>query len=276
MKRVTLFLIAMLAIAVIARGATGYGIYVEGVEITSDNCSNISCVYGSASFDPTTATLTMDRANFWITASASDIALKITNKVFSRVTLKAYGECVMKGKAYCLYVDKGVDVFIDGPGSVNIFSADNSSIYLGDNSSLFLRGLAGFSFNNMVATSTSSLHVCTPPVLIQTNVSQLGYLSMIGAKFQDSSLKLVDGQIVNSAGWPDSYIRIVSTPDADYNGDGVVDANDVAILTNSKQNRNNFQTFGIFCQNIFKIFLDIFCSDKRVQNIDFNFQTLNI
>lgn len=60
-KRITPILIALLAIASMARGATDYGLTIAGVNITSANYNNIG--HNGVSFDPTTATLTLSYVN---------------------------------------------------------------------------------------------------------------------------------------------------------------------------------------------------------------------
>lgn len=42
MKRLNLFLVAILFVAISSWGATDYGLTVGGVDVTSDNCSNIT------------------------------------------------------------------------------------------------------------------------------------------------------------------------------------------------------------------------------------------
>ena len=67
MKRLNLFLVAILFVSISSWGATDYGLTVGGVDVTSDNCSNITGEHNKKyatddeyyiKYDPATKTLT--------------------------------------------------------------------------------------------------------------------------------------------------------------------------------------------------------------------------
>ena len=150
-KKFTTLLIALLAIVGMARGATDYGFSVGGVRITSANYQSITTnvTSGSVSFDPQTATLTLNNTKIDTRSAVSAYgnqlaALEFHPTYFKRFKVKLTGTVSLIGCSTGLYLDSNVTVIIDGPGNLqvtgyqygNMSNWSSTGIYMGINSNV--------------------------------------------------------------------------------------------------------------------------------------------
>ena len=97
MKRIY-FLIITFFVATLGFGATNYDLEIYGVQVTSENCGDLSVingVNGTMSFDPATNTLYMKDVS--ISYSGTTISSKIIG-----LTIKAEGKNVIKSNKYAM------------------------------------------------------------------------------------------------------------------------------------------------------------------------------
>lgn len=102
MKRIY-FLIITFFVATLGFGATNYDLEILGVQVTSENCGDLSVingVNGTMSFDPATNTLYMKDVS--ISYSGTTISSKIIG-----LTIKAEGKNVIKSNKYAMLLGEG-------------------------------------------------------------------------------------------------------------------------------------------------------------------------
>ena len=124
-------------------GPTSYNLWVGGVEVTSDNASNITGegITGTVTYDDSTKTLTLNNVgimgdNSFNNALGTDSAgIYVSNDFNGDLTIKLVGENTITGKltgsdisSYGIFSKKySVDLIFDGSGSLNISAADGKA-----------------------------------------------------------------------------------------------------------------------------------------------------
>ena len=126
-KRILSVIIALLAMVGMARAATDYGLTICGVKITSANYNNINYLIGNSgfSFDPQTATLTLDNVSLDTWPLVDDDGLERPAIVFyatyfQKFKLKLIGSNYLKGCPQGILLRDNACVYIDGPGSLEV------------------------------------------------------------------------------------------------------------------------------------------------------------
>lgn len=247
-KRITPILIALLAIASMARGATDYGLTIAGVNITSANYNNIG--HNGVSFDPTTATLTLSSVNLSTEGQEDQYgdplpAIEFSSTYFQKFRVKLIGTNYLWGSNAAFRLKDNALVYIDGPGSLEIeakgykteFSEYEAiSLNLFPNSELRVRGVNHLKLNKKLwANSGSKLTIINSSVTFSENISGLGSLSLMGAIFEQTGAVFRNGKIVYSGtGNEVSSPKVLASPGPDLNKDGAVNLYDFSLWKSFK------------------------------------------
>ena len=119
---------------------TSYNLWVGGVEVTSDNASNITGegITGTVTYDDSTKTLTLDNVNIDSVYSFENGVGKDSAGIYVNIdsdddlTIKLVGENTITGKlpdpdisSYGFFAT--TDLIFDGSGSLNISAADGKT-----------------------------------------------------------------------------------------------------------------------------------------------------
>ena len=157
MKKILLFTLLAVGLAVTAQSATKYDINVAGVEVTSDNASNIKggdIKSGTVTFDASTKTLTMTNVTITRTGG-SDYA--IHNRSYKGLIVKFVGTCNLTTKARVIRFQSGgnwsdsetpsaneCQLVASSGAVVNMTSTDDGAIYVRDFTAVWIKGPGTF------------------------------------------------------------------------------------------------------------------------------------
>ena len=134
MKKIILTLIALVACGMVANAATKYQINVGGVEVTSDNASNVTggdITGGTVSYNESTNTLRLN--NVTISRKGSSSKYAVHNRDCSGLTIKFVGTCNLyseQGPALKLQRDTKLNFY---SGTSSISSKTNNAIAVDNN-----------------------------------------------------------------------------------------------------------------------------------------------
>ncbi len=157
MKKILLFTLLAVGLAVTAQAATKYDINVAGVEVTSDNASNIKggdIKSGTVTFDASTKTLTMTNVTITRTGGG-DYA--IHNRSYKGLIVKFVGTCNLTTKARVIRFQSGgswsdsetpsaneCQLVASSGAIVNMTSTDDGAIYVRDFTAVWIKGPGTF------------------------------------------------------------------------------------------------------------------------------------
>ena len=117
---------------VVIEKITYYGLEIAGVDVTNENCNDLSVipgVSGTVKYDPETKTLTLDNATIDIATTES---FCILNDTVNGLTINVTGENNLNSKVSSIYLYKSTT--INGGGTLNITAYipgnSNSGIYI--------------------------------------------------------------------------------------------------------------------------------------------------
>ena len=223
-KRVFTSIIALLAMVGMARAATNYGIQIGSTMITSDNYQNLNVGQssGTISFDPTTATLTLD--NFvYDKYSSYEMGLVFTSTMFPKFKLKLVGTCGVAGRPYSLELLSGTSVEIEGSGKLTTLG-----IYMESNTTLNVSG-SNLAANSIDASNNNcNLEVFGSIVSVISYVHGISKLTMVGSHLYTTNIVLRDGNLVDSDTGNDSLVIITTDlPPCDYDKNNVINGEDI-------------------------------------------------
>ena len=118
--------IAMIALSTPAQAQTEYDIWICGTQVTSENCGDLSViegVNGTVTYDPTTNTLTLQRATINIGEEGQAIYSEINDLILKVIDTNN----VTTVKASALFFTNPLT--ITGGGTLNAKSEDFCAIY---------------------------------------------------------------------------------------------------------------------------------------------------
>lgn len=118
--------IAMIALSTPAQAQTEYDIWICGTQVTSENCGDLSViegVNGTVTYDPTTKTLTLQRATINIGEEGQAIYSEVNDLILKVIDTNN----VTTVKASALFFTKPLT--ITGGGTLNAKSEDFCAIY---------------------------------------------------------------------------------------------------------------------------------------------------
>ena len=251
-KRILSVIIALLAMVGMARAATDYGLTICGVKITSANYNNINYLIGNSgfSFDPQTATLTLDNVSLDTWPLVDDDGLERPAIVFyatyfQKFKLKLIGSNYLKGCPQGILLRDNACVYIDGPGSLEVSAEQHKvdgevspalAINLWPNSSLYVRGVGQLKLDKLLfANRETSLSLVNTSATFSQNVSGLTYLMLVSSKFEQSGIALKDGKIVYvTSGNEVTSPKVIATPGGDLNQDGAINLYDFSKWMDAK------------------------------------------
>ena len=186
--------VAQAWMATSARAATNYGISIGNVAITSDNYQSLAGIVpaGTVTFDPQTATLTLD--NVVINMTGNGISLN--SSYFSRIKIKLMGSNYIAGLYWGLQVNTGVTLVIEGPGSLTVGASTNGfptvAIYNDSYLTLLDTSFTAYSITGYDSPSGSnperSLTVINSTVDITTKMQGITYLTNVYSRFKTPTL----------------------------------------------------------------------------------------
>ena len=231
-KRIFSTIIALLATVSMARAATDYGLLIGNVRVTSDNYQSISSYLGSVlksgsiSFDPSTATLTLNNV---MLDGGSYPALDFWYTHFQRFRVKLIGDNKLFGYQYGLYLRPDVRVMFDGPGQVA-----TDRLYMNPDCVVTVRNVLQFNMNEFYGQPGCQMEVFSSKVFISSVIyGRLDGLYMRGAQvdsrfYFDNEKGCFCSVSTNEA----SMGLINSFPiECDYNYDGKIDTDDINLWT---------------------------------------------
>ena len=251
-KRILSVIIALLAMVGMARAATDYGLTICGVKITSANYNNINYLIGNSgfSFDPQTATLTLDNVSLdtWPLVDDDGVerpAIVFYATYFQKFKLKLIGSNYLKGCPQGILLRDNACVYIDGPGTLEISAEQHKvdgevspalAINLWPNSSLYVRGVGQLKLDKLLfANRETSLSLVNTSATFSQNVSGLTYLMLVSSKFEQSGIALKDGKIVYvTSGNEVTSPKVIATPGGDLNQDGAINLYDFSKWMDAK------------------------------------------
>ena len=173
---------------------TSYNLWVGGVEVTSDNASNITGegITGTVTYDDSTKTLTLDNVNIDSVYSFENGVGKDSAGIYVSIdfdgdlTIKLVGENTITGKltgsdisSYGFFtMGFSTDLIFDGSGSLNISAADGKtgagnswSVAIYANGSVNVGAQCTITATSGVASITSAAIVCSDLTLKGAKVS---------------------------------------------------------------------------------------------------------
>ena len=248
-KKIITTIITMLAIVSMAQAGTSYGFSVGGVAITSDNYQSITTnvTSGYVSFDPQTATLTLNNAvidtrPLVMTDNNQRSAITFSPSHFKRFKVKLIGSNSLLGCPRALALNNGVTVVIDGPGSMQVMACilgnmgmtSPYSIYLGFNSNLQLRNVGWFDIFSLNANSGSSLTVIYSAGHFLQNPSGLSEMYLIGTRFTNPGVVFEGGYFMDGNGNVLSDATVVRDIRFDFNKDNALNDTDIDAWVDNK------------------------------------------
>ena len=166
MKNIVLLSIMALA-AVFAQAATKYEINVGGVEVTSDNASNVTggaitklSSSGKVSYNSSTKTLTLTDISISRSGS-SDRA--IHNRECEGLKIVLDGTCRFSGSAAStLYFQKSTTLEVNGDATVTCTSSGDDAIYFNNSGTLSIKGSGTL---NLSSTKGDGIEGASNPTL---------------------------------------------------------------------------------------------------------------
>ena len=146
-RKYVLFLIAFATFTMVTSAATKYEINVGGIEVTSDNCSNVTggdISGGTVSYDPESNTLTLNN----VTINRYDDSGKyaVHNRKCLNLTIKFVGTCkLFSEKAPALKLQKHTKLnFYSGTSTIR--SQTNNTVALDNNTHVSFFGYGNVNF----------------------------------------------------------------------------------------------------------------------------------
>ncbi|MBQ7691649.1 MAG: leucine-rich repeat domain-containing protein [Muribaculaceae bacterium] len=150
MKRLLLLLLSVVATTAIGvQAATKYEINVGGVEVTSDNCNNISgkdIKSGYGVYSHSTKTLTLYNVRIERTSSGN---YALHNRDCEGLIVKFVGTCNLSSqKARAIRFNKGGELVATSGSTVNVTGKEDGAIYFRDFAILTLKGPGTFNIKS--------------------------------------------------------------------------------------------------------------------------------
>ena len=240
-KRIFSTIIALLATVSMARAATDYGLYIGNVPVTSDNYQNINSYLGnvlkggSVSFDPQTATLTLNNATI---DSGAFIGLDITDYYFERIRVKLIGNNYVTGNTYGINVREDARMILEGPGQLMV-----SRLYLMVDCIVSVRNVQQFDISTFYGQVGCRMEVFASKVVFYSAVSGLASFTTWGALL-DSNYYFDTSQgsfVYKNTGAVSSQAIINPFPsECDFNGDGQIDNDDISLWSLNRTGYYNY------------------------------------
>ena len=201
---------------------TSYNLWVGGVEVTSDNASNITGkgITGTVTYDDSTKTLTLNNVNIDSVYSFRNWAGTDSAGIYVRfdfdgdLTIKLVGENTITGKltdpeisGYGFFA-KGfsTDLIFDGSGSLNISAADGKT---GADNSWSVAIYANGSVNvgaQCTITATSGVASIISAAIVCSNLTLKGAKVSAGSSAGDAAVKAENANHFSPIGY--QYIKI--------------------------------------------------------------------
>ena len=224
---------------------TTYSLYVNGVQVTSENCSNLKVIDGvsgtAVSYNPTTNILTLNNATI---SSTSSVPI---NNYIDGLTIKVIGTNLLKttvNNIIALQIMQNTT--ITGTGTLNAGSAVTSGCMVNSAKTLTINGGVQVNFlgkiygiygyantSRMVISGANTKLTATATDngsfyrLVTTMNDGLALTAPEGAYFNSSGTVMVGGSVVKNQN------VVISKPAftrGDVNGDGSVNISDVTAL----------------------------------------------
>lgn len=240
-KRIFSTIIALLAIAGMARAATDYGLLIGNVRVTSDNYQNINSYLGavlkggSVSFDPQTATLTLNNATI---DGGSYPALDLWHTYFERFRVKLVGSNYLTGYQAGVYLRADARVILDGPGQLYV-----SKLYLNADCITTVRNVQQLDISTFTGQVGCRMEVFASKVVFYSAVSGLASFTTWGALL-DSNYYFDTSQgsfVYKNTGAVSSQAIINPFPsECDFNGDGQIDNDDISLWSLNRTGYYNY------------------------------------
>ena len=238
--------------------ATLYNLWINGVMVTSLNCSNLSVidgVNGTVTYTPGTNTLKLSNATI-VSTTSTDLAANIINQI-SDLKINVIGTNTLRdtsGSSASLVASESTS--ITGTGEVNFISTQKTGCRVGDGKTLTISGgakvnISGLNYGLFGSGTTSKLVVSGATTKLTAKGTNNASIYRMKATL-NNGLAITEpagayfnsaGTVVSSGGMIISGTNVViSKPSAmrgDVNGDGSVTISDVTALINYLLNSNS-------------------------------------
>ncbi len=241
-QRIISVIIAVLAMVSMARGATDYGLIIGGVNVTSDNYETLSSLLtsqgilttGTVTFDPESATLTMDGATI---NCQSTSAIQFKNTCFQRFKVKLIGDNSVYAGTYGFNLFSNAIVIVDGPGKLWI----SDYIYMNSDSKLIVRDVKQFFTTALMADQGTAMGVFNSKVIFgQNNYGALGGLYLQGVRYENPEVYFdEDRGCFHLPNGVNSIYLLPHPTIIDYNSDGAINDGDIDLWHYKKLGLDN-------------------------------------
>ena len=224
---------------------TTYDLYINGTQVTSENCSNLKVISGvsgtTVSYNPTTNTLTLNNATISSTTSVP------VNNYITGLTIKVIGTNTLKttvSNHIALQIMQNTT--ITGTGTLNAGSAVTSGcmVYTGKTLTInggaqvscvgYIYGIYGYSTSSRLVISGANTKLTAMGItngsyyqLVTTMNDGLAITSPAGAYFNSNGTVAYNGTMVKNQ---EVVISKPAVTRGDVNGDGSVNISDVTAL----------------------------------------------
>ena len=224
---------------------TTYDLYINGTQVTSENCSNLKVISGvsgtAVSYNPTTKTLTLNNATI---SSTSNVPV---NNYIAGLTIKVIGTNRLKtteGNHIALQIMQNTT--ITGTGTLNAGSAVTSGCMVNTGKTLtinggvqmycvgYIYGIYGYSTSSRLVISGANTKLSAMGVtngsyyqLVTTMNDGLAITSPAGAYFNSNGTVTYNGTMVKNQ---EVVISKPAVTRGDVDGNGSVNISDVTAL----------------------------------------------
>ena len=224
---------------------TTYDLYINGTQVTSENCSNLKVISGvsgtAVSYNPTTKTLTLNNATI---SSTTNVPV---NNYIAGLTIKVIGTNRLKtteGNQIALQIMQNTT--ITGTGTLNAGSAVTSGCMVNTGKTLtinggvqmycvgYIYGIYGYSTSSRMVISGANTKLSAMGVtngsyyqLVTTMNDGLAITSPAGAYFNSNGTVTYNGTIVKNQ---EVVISKPAVTRGDVDGNGSVNISDVTAL----------------------------------------------
>ena len=224
---------------------TTYDLYINGTQVTSENCSNLKVISGvsgtAVSYNPTTKTLTLNNATI---SSTTNVPV---NNYIAGLTIKVIGTNRLKtteGNHIALQIMQNTT--ITGTGTLNAGSAVTSGCMVNTGKTLtinggvqmycvgYIYGIYGYSTSSRMVISGANTKLSAMGVtngsyyqLVTTMNDGLAITSPAGAYFNSNGTVTYNGAIVKNQ---EVVISKPAVTRGDVDGNGSVNISDVTAL----------------------------------------------
>ena len=132
MKKAIFTFMAMLLVTLAAQAATSYGFSIGGVEVTSNNCNNVTGgdIYGQVTYNPSTKTLTLTDVFIYRDSGSENYALH--NRSCDGLIVKLIGQnYLVSNNANAIRIDNnvGMTIRVEGGAYNSIQSNSTDAIF---------------------------------------------------------------------------------------------------------------------------------------------------